>query len=842
MLSISARGSAASAAAYYNNLTGDPAGRDSEDYYAREGAGFYLGAGAETLGLSGPVAPDEFIELAAGYTPAGEAQNAGTEDRRAGWDLTFSSPKSVSVLWATADPETRQKIEAAHDLAVERAIGFIEEHAAVTRRGSGSKFTDDERHEKVGLVIAAYRHGTSREQDPQLHTHCMTFNVAPREDGTVGALDSRPLYGWKMAAGAAYRSELAQGLRELGFTIERDSKSFRLAAVPKELESEFSTRRKQIVEALKEHGARGAKASEVAALDTRVKKEEISREVLLENWQTRAHERAPEWQPSQARETAIETREISSQQVAERQAEMTRERSTLSEAELYASVAQERQGTGNIRDIERDTQTLKTDRETVTLEGHRQETRYSTTEMQSLEKDMVGNAEKMSKQKGHNVEPQKLDQAFASHSGLTVEQKAAVQHVIESGDLACIQGSAGSGKSYALGAARQAWEQQGFRVRGAALSGKAAQELEKGSGIESTTLKRLEMDTRGFVDENGKNHEPTDKLTSRDVVVIDEAGMVGSRKTAALIEDAQKAGAKVVMVGDTRQLQAIDAGAAFRSIQEHVGAAKIDTIQRQQIDQDRQAVRALRDGNAERAISNLAERGRIHETETGRDAKQDAGRAVVDDIAAGKQSLALTSTRAEARDVNEAARLAAEERGLLRGENVTVTTHNGEREFCEGDRVLFTRNNRDLNIKNGDLGTVHQVERVGENQARMMVTLDRGGEREIDTSRYDHLDHGYAVTCHKSQGSTVDRAHVLASENGMSSREWAYVAGSRAREETHVHGDRTALQELAPAWSKARQKDVTLDYSPKQEREHEQPEKEPAREIREHGPIWERSR
>ena len=812
-----------------------------EDYYSREDAGYFLGEGAAGFGLSGAVSREDFEGLAAGCTPAGEVQNAGSDDRKIGWDLTWSAPKSVSVLWSTADAGTREKIQAAHDHAVSRAIEFVEQHAAQTRRGSGQK-NDADRYEKVGLVAAVYKHRTSREMDPQLHSHAIIFNVACRADGTVGAVVSHNFYEWKMAAGAAYRCELSQGLRSLGFEVERDAKSFRVAGVPEQLETEFSKRRQQIEKSLAEHGAKGARASEVAALDTRKAKTEVNRETLLQDWQSRAHERAPDWTPGQARETAIETREINSQQIAERQAEMTRERSTLSEAELYAAVATERQGGGNIRDIEEDAKALKADRETVTLEGHRQETRYTTTEMQKLEKDMVGNAEKMSKLKGHQVEPQKLDKALTERPTLTDEQKAAVRHIVEAGDVACIQGSAGSGKSLALGAASEAWEADGYRVRGAALSGKAAQELQKGSGIESTTLKRLEMDTRGYTGEDGKQHEATDKLSRRDILVIDEAGMSGSRQTAALIEDAQKAGAKVVLVGDTRQLQAIDAGAAFRSIQERVGAARIDTIQRQRSDLDRQAVKDLRDGHAERAIENLAERGRVHETDSGREAKQEAGQAVVEDIAAGKQSLALTSTRAEARDVNESARNAAAERGLLKGENFAVTTHAGEREFAAGDRVLFTRNNREIDVKNGDLCTVTKVERAGENAARMTVTLDRGGDREIDTSHYDHLDHGYCVTVHKAQGSTVDRAHVVASENGYSSKEWAYVAGSRAREETHIHADRTTIEELAPTWNKSRQKDVTLDYSPKQEREPAPKLEQKPKHEHEHGPAWERTR
>ena len=230
----------------------------------------------------------------------------------------------------------------------------------------------------------------------------------------------------------------------------------------------------------------------------------------------------------------------------------------------------------------------------------------------------------------------------------------------------------------------------------------------------------------------------------------------------------------------------------------------------------------------------------MHEAETVREAKAEMGAAVASDLATGKRSLGLTGTKLEARDVNESAREAARGKGLLQGEDVRVSTSHGERSFAAGDRVIFTRNHKNLNVKNGDLGTVQSLTGA-DGQAVIKVQLDRGGERLVDSRTYDHVDHGYAVTVHKSQGSTVDRAHVLAAENGMSSREWSYVSASRAREETHLHSDRATLAEIAPAWSKARQKDVTLDYAPAPKPERHQPEKEPAREH-EHGPAWERTR
>ena len=832
MLSISMRGNAAQAAKYYQHLESDESGKEIEDYYSGGGQGYFQGTGALILGLVGPVDRESFEELAFGRTPLGECQGAGI-DHRAGWDLTWSSPKSVSVLWATADAETRGTIEAAHDNAVARSLKFMEYHAGYGRRGHGGQT-----HEKVGLVAAVYRHGTSRETDPHLHSHAMVFNVARRLDGTIGGIESKYFYEWKLAGGAAYRAELVTQLQKLGYTVERDGSSFKVTGVPQELCDGFSKRRRQIETELKRLGSRGAKASEIATLSTRKVKQEMDRETLIKTWQATAKGIAPKWKPEQCLNQP--QHEIVPLDIKALQNEMTQKHSTLSEAQLYSYIGQDHQVFSSIAGIEKSVSEVKVDSETVVLQGPRGETRFTTKEMQTLEVLMVDRAERMSMTFTHNVSPEVIAKAMDARLALSDEQKAAVTHITKSNDLSVVQGDAGTGKSFMLSVAKDAWETEGYRVRGASLSGKAAQGLQLSSGIQSTTIRRFEMDTLGYQDERGQKHEPADKLTSKDIVVIDEAGMIGSRQTAALIEHAVQVGAKVVLIGDTRQLQAIDAGAAFRAISERVGSANLTDIRRQHDLQDRQAVRDLRDGRAEKALQNLSQRGRVHESETAREAKAQTGKAVAEDLAAGKRSLGLAGTRADVRDINEFAREAAKEKNLVTGADVTVSTANGEREFAVGDRVLFTRNNKNLDVKNGDLATLMSIEQR-DSVVHFKAELDRGGERQVSTQTYDHLDLGYVVTCHKAQGSTVDRCHIFASENGMSSREWSYVAASRAKEETHIHADKYTLQELAPAWSKARQKDVSLDYQLAEEREYEKPRGK-VREAHVQEPIFEFTR
>ncbi len=203
-------------------------------------------------------------------------QRAG-DSHRPGWDLTFSAPKSVSVVWGIAEQKQREAIERAHTQAVERTLAFAEQQQLfVTRRGH-----DGIERETARPIIATYLHGTSREADPQLHTHAFVLNVAARDDGSYGTLETKPLYEWKMALGAAYRAELAHELRALGYETAPDSKgSFRISQVPRDLERHFSKRRAQIEAVMSERGTTSAKAAEVAALNTRKAKEFVDRHDL----------------------------------------------------------------------------------------------------------------------------------------------------------------------------------------------------------------------------------------------------------------------------------------------------------------------------------------------------------------------------------------------------------------------------------------------------------------------------------------------------------------------------------------------------------------------------------
>jgi Ti-type conjugative transfer relaxase TraA len=350
------------------------------------------------------------------------------------------------------------------------------------------------------------------------------------------------------------------------------------------------------------------------------------------------------------------------------------------------------------------------------------------------------------------------------------EQVLAVAHLLSAGCLAAVVGYAGTGKSTALGVARAAWESEGYRVVGAALSGIAAENLEKGSGIPSRTLASLE-----YAWARDRDH-----LTRNDVLVIDEAGMVGTRQMRRILEAADRGGAKVVMVGDPEQLQAIEAGAPFRRLVERHGAMEITEVRRQRDNWQRQATRELATGRTQAAIERYDVAGAVHEHDT----RDDARRALVADWMADRKrdpavsQMLLAYTRADVAELNRLARETLRAAERLGPDNAVETT-NGERAFAVGDRVMFLRNERSLGVKNGALGTLTALDR-----SEIEVRLDDGRNLRFDRKEYADLTHGYAATIHKMHGATVDRAYVLASRH--MDRHATYVALSRHRDATKL--------------------------------------------------------
>jgi Ti-type conjugative transfer relaxase TraA len=453
--------------------------------------------------------------------------------------------------------------------------------------------------------------------------------------------------------------------------------------------------------------------------------------------------------------------------------------------------------------------------------------RFTTREMLDTEQRMERAAGALADRDGHRVLQAAGWRAAkaAERNGVTLEeeQRAAFRHVTSGPDLSLVVGYAGSGKSTMLGEARAAWEAEGYQVRGLALSGIAAEGLEKGAGIASRTIASLEYAWKA----------ERDPLTSKDVLVIDEAGMIGSRQMERVLSAARAAGTKVVLIGDPEQLQAIEAGAAFRALAERHGAAEITTVRRQHEPWQRDATRELATGRTEQALERYAAAGMVIAADTRAEARValvagwDAARRERPD----ESRVILAYTRDDVRDLNELARAQLRAAGELRTPDQVVQTERGARAFAAGDRIMFQRNERGLGgdgrgrdgvaVKNGTLGTVLEVASGGE---RLTVRLDgpggsggpeKGSGREVTfyTRDYAHIDHGYAATVHKAQGVTVDRVHVLATPH--MDRHAAYVGLTRHRGGVELHYAREDFADqarLSRVLSRERAKDTSLDY------------------------------
>jgi Ti-type conjugative transfer relaxase TraA len=428
---------------------------------------------------------------------------------------------------------------------------------------------------------------------------------------------------------------------------------------------------------------------------------------------------------------------------------------------------------------------------------------FSTRTMMMSEKAMLDNARAMKSSNLHVLGKDIINQTAKNYT-MSEEQEKAFRNIAESGDISVMIGRAGTGKSYTLGAVKEAYEASGYRVRGLALSGIAAEGLQNESGIESTTIFRQLDDW-----ENERN------LISKDqILVVDEAGMVGTRQMHKILENAHKAGAKVILVGDNEQLQSIEAGGSFRGIIERTGYVELAEVRRQHVEWQKQATVEF-SGNkeqAEKALEMYHDHGLIIELQSRQDAKDRMLKDWANQQQLSKQkhetSLMMAYTNRDVNELNQGAREQRKMHGELQGYEHTFMTEKGERNFCVGDRIIFLRNEHSLGVRNGSLGTVESINREG-----MSVKLDKGDRVAIDTSIYKDFDHGYAATVHKTQGSTLDHTFVLGSRHF--DKHTAYVAMSRHRENVTMYygkDDFRNFEDLQRVMSREQAKGLVVDY------------------------------
>ncbi len=772
MLSIGKLGAGPDAGRYYIEQMAE--GR--EDYYAGEGEapGAWAGSGAAALHLSGVVDERELSRLLAAEDPAtGEALRrplgSGTV---AGFDLTFRAPKSVGVLWGVADADVARDVQLAHEAAVDGALAYLEREACRARRGAGGTIKVRGR----GFVAVAFRHRSSRAGDPLLHTHVVVANATQGPDERWTALDGRELYRHSKTAGFLYQAVLRAELRERRGVEwnEVENGTADLRGISRGVVEHFSERRREIVEHMRARGESSARAAQIAALDTRrAKQHGVPVDRLREDWRARAAEHGlDEWALRDVVDRAVwrdpEPEEVVAQRL-ESDEGLTRERSTFTRRDVVQTFAEASRDGARVEAIERAADPFLTRAAVVELDQQAGEQRYSTRELLDIERELLDGAEGRRGEGVGRAEQEHVDAAVGERPALGVEQRALVTALTRGADgVQVVRAPAGAGKTFALDAAREAWQRSGVPVLGCALSARAACELRDQAAIEATTIAKLThaLDRGAALSRGG-------------VLVVDEAGMVGTRDLARLAEAAHHSESKLVLVGDDRQLPEINAGGAYRALADRLGATELREVRRQRHAWDRDALNALRDGQTGRFAREYHEHGRIVVASTAEDARQ----AVVEDwwhsFERGGQALMIAHRRADVADLNERARERMRDAGRLGSEELR-TAH--DRAFAAGDRVVATRNDRRLGVLNGQTGTLAELR-----DDVVSVQLDDGPRVDLPCGYAEDggLDHGYAITAHRAQGATVDRTFVLGSEELY--REWAYTALSRHRDEARFY-------------------------------------------------------
>ncbi len=666
----------------------------------------------------------------------------------------------MSVVWGLGDEATAAAVVAAHEAAVDSALGYLGAQACHVRRGHGGVDVISAN----GFVAAAFRHRTSRAGDPTLHSHVLVSNMAQGSDGRWTALDTRDLYTHGRTAGFVYqavlRHELAQSLGLLFEEMERGYAD--VAGVPKELRVAFSTRRGQILAAMEAHGATSAKAASAAALSTRAPKtEHVTEAELRRPWVEAA--RPFGWSPADlTRFVRTPGLVIEDEDIPGR---LTESDATFTRRDVVRAVAQAATQGASLGDIEERTDAFLRAELAIELSPGR----WTTPEILELERSAVARAEAGRSRGAGLASAESLARAFHARPSMGTDQAGAVEALCTSGHgVQILIGPAGTGKTFSLDAARAAWEASGYRVTGTALAARAAAELAAEAGIASVTADRL---LAGLASGRAR-------LDEASVLVIDEAGMLGARRLAALVGEATQAGAKVVLCGDPKQLPEVDASGLFAALADRLGYVTLTENHRQRDPQERAALADLRAGRAALAVEALERHGRVVTTDNAVQLREAMVADWYSSRRAGDEALMLASRRSVVADLNQAARDLLLAEGALGPEVLTV----GELSFAVGDEVMAHHNDYRLGLLNSDTGAV-----IGGGQAGLSVRV--GGARVVeiplDYIEAGHLSHGYATTIHKAQGRSVDRVFVLGDDSF--STESGYTALTRGRHANAVY-------------------------------------------------------
>jgi conjugative relaxase-like TrwC/TraI family protein len=776
---------------------------DHEQYLSGHGEspGRWYGAGATTLGLQGEASVAGFQRMFEGRHPDTGELLGRPHGRTAvpAFDVVLRPTKSVSVLYGLGDAATGRAVLAAHHAGVREAVGYLDEHLGVRRGHGGVQHVSGQ-----GQLAVGFDHRTSREGDPLLHTHLVMANRVQGPDGRWTALDGRDLYRHRLAADAIYRASYQHELvRTLGveWTAADAHGNRELRGMPEELVRLFSKRTGQIdlaVERLQADGReRTPRLVKWAVHATRRAKEHEAPDTLYGRWRTEAAERGVDpdtlvRQVTDRTQDRKQDRTVSERTVAgmfDRLASpdgLTATASTFARQDVIAALGGELAGATRAELEGLANRFLAEQAVAVVAERAVEERRWSTPELLALEQRLVSIATDRIGEHTAVVSHGAVRAALAAHPTAGVDQQAMVRDLCQGGaGVAVVVGRAGTGKTFALGIARHAWQLDGYQPLACAPTGIATVSLEAEGFEEVATCDRLLADL---------DHS-REQLDSRTVLVVDEAGMLGSRKLTRLLDHAQRAQAKVVLIGDDRQLAAIDAGGGFRALRLRLGASELTENRRQQQAWEREALELVRGGLVDEAVAAY----RAHDRVVAAESKPAATLALLQDWWQAWQDaerdpardvIVLAGRRAEVDRLNSACQQLLAARGRLGEERLQVE----DRALAVGDRVVCGRNAiSQLGVANGTRGTITALDP----EARTLtIRLDGKDSREVVLpgwyldgrqrgERNRRVDLAYATTGHRAQGLTRWRALVRLT--GQEDVNWLYVQLSRARHQTTLY-------------------------------------------------------
>ncbi len=720
--------------------------------------------------------------------------------RGGGIDVTFSAPKSVSIVWALGDPWQREQIEAAHAAAVESAVEYLREAVPVVRRRYEGQVVEELAED---VIAAEYRHTTARgvdgarAPDPQIHSHVVISGVV-REDGRIVAVASRPIFRAAREVGAFYRAALADELLRHGYAIERNTgkhgRYFEIAGVPQKLVEEFSGRSREVARAAERFRARYGRAPERGelrnlALENRKAKQLETRGDLRRAWNetARRHGFGPDEAIQLIGRADVPT---SDRPIEDRiEAKLTEHQAVFERRDLHAVAFEQAAGEMPPRQALTLATEMVRDRRVLPLEGGRMTTLAVRAQEQAIERRVTELARLSDRDVGDLARTNAArDVAERIGAPLSGEQQLALKVITGDGRAATLVGPAGSGKGVVIDAAARAEQLAGRETVGVAVSGSTAERL----GADSPALAGATMTIDALV----ARAETGSVAVHRDsTIFLDEAGMVDHSRLDALTSLVERTGAKLIAIGDGKQLPSIGPGGMFDRLAAHGASIELAEIHRTNDPRERRAWQALRAGEPEAAMAHYKSQGRLHLADTREQAAENAvqswARLVEEcgDIRA--VALIADASNAEIDRLNHRAQHLRAARGELGAEEIAMPNrHYGLR---EGDLVAFSAQHRPRGqprVENGARGEVVAIQ-----ERSVTVALDGSGRTvRIAAEDLDSLRLAYAQHVYRQQGATVERSIVLTG-GWQTSKETAYVEATRGRHGTDWYIGRDQLGE-----------------------------------------------